>query len=311
MRRLLTGLATLFRLIPVLSWSVSAVALGLAAAVGRVGWQPAFALDAALILAGAAAFQGFVAHAANDFIDWRSGTDLLSAGQLSGGSRVLPRAWLREADLVLVTGGALLVGLGAASALFVRRGEVALVVAAVAAWSSLAYTLPPFRLAYRPLVGELGAGWPAVLTLVVGTAAALSGEVGAAVWGAGALQATMCVGWLMHHHLPDVAADLAARPTKLTTPAWLFRYFGPRAARLPAAGYYLSGALGGTVLGILVHPLFLASAVLSGLAAAEGLRTDPLDVGDITRRQLRMMAFTAANALVLAWGFLVSGLGAA
>lgn len=308
MLRLLTGLATLFRLIPVLSWSVSAVALGLAAAVGRVGWQPAFALDAALLLVGAAAFQGFVAHAANDLMDWRSGTDLLSAGRLSGGSRVLPRAWLREADLVLVTGGALLVGLGAASALFARRGEVALAAVAVAAWSSLAYTLPPFRLAYRPLVGELGAGWPAVLTLVVGTAAALSGGVGVAVWGAGALQATMCVGWLMHHHLPDVQADLAARPTKLTTPAWLFRSFGPRAARLAAAGYYLCGALGGTALGILLHPLFLASAALSGLAAAEGLRTDPLDVGDITRRQLRMMAFTAANALLLAWGFLFTGL---
>lgn len=269
------------------------------------------ALDAGLILVGAAAFHGFVAHATNDVADWRSGTDLLSSGRLSGGSRVLPRALLAERELNLITRGALALGLGVAMVLFVRCGGVSLAVLAIAAWSSLAYTLPPFRLAYHPFVGELLAGWPAVLALVAGTTVALGGPIGAAVWGAGAVQATMCIGWLMQHHLPDIVADLAARPAKLTTPAWLFRRGGILAARWAPTGYYLAGALASVALSLLVHGAFLVSVGLGALAAFEGWRTNPLDVDDITRRQLRMIVLTAVNSVALALGFLFMGLGSA
>lgn len=303
-RGLASGLWALFRSVPVLSWSVSDVGLGLAAAVGAAGWKASFALDSLLVLIGATAFQGILAHGVNDLEDWRSGTDPLSPGLLSGGSRVIPRSLMSERQVAWAAAGAAVLGLGCAAALHVRHGAVVWPVAAVGLWSAVAYTLPPLRLAYRPLVGELVAGWPAPVAIIVGTFTVLAGRPGPGVWAAGAVQATFSVAWVMQHHLPDVPADLRAGPPKLTTPAWVARRWGPRAARLVPAGYYAVAGVAAAFLGLLWHPAFLGSAALAVLCARQGFLTHTSSVADITSRQLRMIALTALNAAWLAAAFL-------
>lgn len=260
------------------------------------------------MLAGSALFQGFVAHGVNDAEDWRSGTDILSPGLLSGGSRVIPRAWLSLGQLALTARAAGAAGLLCAALLFVRHGPVVIPVATVGLWAAVAYTAPPLRLSYRPFVGELLAGWPAVVAIIAGAAAVLSGRPSPGVWAAAAVQATISVAWVMQHHLPDVQADLMARPPKRTTPAWFARKWGPPAARLVPAGYFLLGAAGSLALGFFLHPVFFGSSLLAALAAGQALATDVASVADITARQFRMIALTGANAALLVLGFLYGGL---
>lgn len=307
--RLARGLWTLFRLIPVLSWTGGAVAVGGAAAVAAVGWRPGLLLDLALVAAGAAALQGLVAHGVNDLTDWRSGTDPLSPGLLSGGSRVIPRRLLSEGEVSGAVWLGLAVGLASAALLYVRHGPPVLLVALVGVWSTVSYTVLPLRLAYRPFVGELAAGWPAVVAIIAGTVAVLAGWPGPAVWAAATVQATISVAWVMQHHLPDIAADLAASPVKLTTPAYFALRWGPAAARLVPAGYHLAAALESAALALFLHPVFAASALLAVAGVREAWRTDVTSVPDITRRQLRMIGLCGLSALVLAAAFLTGSLG--
>ena len=304
----MNGLWTLFRFIPVLSWGVTATVMGVAAAAGTASWRLSYLGDGLLVLAGAMAFQGIVAHGLNDLADWRSGTDALSPGLLSGGSRVIPRRLLTEKQVGAAARLAAAVGLACAGVLYLRHGPAVLPVAAVALWSSIAYTQAPLRLAYLPFIGELAAGWPAVITIVVGTTVVLTGGAGPGVWAAGAVQSTLSVAWVMQHHLPDLWADLAATPPKVTTPAWVARRWGGAVARLVPAGYFLIGTALSAGLALTLHPVFWGSAALGALGAREALATDVTSVPDITRRQLKMIALTGANAALLVLGFLAGGL---
>jgi len=306
--RLGPALWTLFRFIPVLSWSVSATAVGVAAAAGAVGWRPSYIWDGLLILAGTTLFQGFVAHGLNDVEDWRSGTDILSPGLLSGGSRVIPRALLTPRQVTRTAWGAAVLGLASAAVLYARHGPAVVPIAGVAVWSAVAYTQPPLRLSYRPLVGELLAGLPAVVAIIAGTFAVLVGRPGSGVWAAAVVQAIISVAWVMQHHLPDVSADLRASPPKLTTPAWFARRWGLPAAGLVPLAYFLIAAVVSSGLGFLLHPLFWGSAVIAALGAREAYLTDTTSVPEITARQLRMIALSGANSALLILGFLYGGL---
>lgn len=304
------GLWTLFRALPVLSWSVSATAVGLAAVVGATGWRLSYLVDGLIILAGTSLFQGFVAHGLNDAEDWRSGTDILSPGLLSGGSRVIPRELLTPRQVLLTAWTAALLGLACAALLWARHGPAVLAIAAIGMWSAVAYTQPPLRLSYRPLVGELLAGLPAVTAIIAGTYLILAGRPGPAVWGAALVQAIISVAWVMQHHLPDVTVDLRADPPKVTTPAWFARTWGPPAARLVPLAYFLAAATLSAILGYLVHPVFVGPAVIAALGAREAYLTDVSSVPDITAHQLRMMALCAASAALLTLGFLYGRLPA-
>ncbi len=306
--QLAAGIWTLFRFIPVLSWSVSAAAIAVAAAAGRTGWRWSYVPDGLLMLAGSALFQGLLAHGVNDLEDWRSGTDAASPGLLSGGSRVIPRQLLGRPQVATAAWVAAAAGLACAAVLYLRHGPTVILVALLGLWSATAYTLPPLRLAYRPFAGELLSGWPAVVAIIAGGAAVLSGRPTPGVWAAAAVQATFSIAWVMQHHLPDVAADLGASPPKRTTPAWFAARWGTQAARLVPAGYFLLGLAASLALGVVLHPLFLGSALLGALAAREALATDAGSVPDITAHQLRMIALVGANAALLILGLLFGGL---
>ncbi|HYS71407.1 MAG TPA: prenyltransferase, partial [Thermoplasmata archaeon] len=166
-RRRILGVFLEFRLIPVLLWSYTATTLGTALASHEHG-----AMDWGLYLttlAVAMLVQGFETHAINEIYDWRSGTDRAQTPRvISGGSKVLNRGLLSIRDLwgIFAVSSALIWTLSAY--LFVTRSWTLLVFVLPGYLSGLAYTIPPIRTAYRPLVGELTGGFLGVLLCVLG-----------------------------------------------------------------------------------------------------------------------------------------------
>ena len=141
-----------FRLIPVLLWSFTAVTLGTAVAAYALGgfdWR--LYLET---LAIAMLVQGFETHAVNEIYDWRSGTDRAQVPRLlSGGSKVLNRGLLTTRGLWAVFAVSSVLIWGIALHLFLTRSWMLLAFVLPGYLSGLAYTMPPFRTAYRPFAG--------------------------------------------------------------------------------------------------------------------------------------------------------------
>ncbi len=326
MRWRVAGLLVLVRWIPVASWIGGSIAIGLGAALGRLGRAMAkeqtgvSGWDVALIVLAGVLLQGLAAHAFNDREDWRSGTDPASPGRLSGGSKAVPRGLLGPGQLAWT--GLAAVAAGALPALHFtwRTGPGALILWLIAAWAAGSYSLPPLRLSYRPLLGEWLAAWPAVVAATAGTFYLLTGGLLGPVVVAGAVHGLFCLAWLMQHHLADIPADLAANPVKLTTPAWLYRRGrcsgGPGAerhaaalARLPGMAYFSLAAVGSAVAVTLPlgGPAFGVPALLGafGLLVTSRARVD--DVADITRRELCLISLSFLEAASLAAGLALAG----
>lgn len=295
------GLLCLLRGIPLLAWSLAAFGIGLGAAIARQGWLQLDWINLTLMMAGGVLFQGIVAHAANELIDWHSGTDRRSEGRLSGGAKVLRHGFLTLRELQVCSWLGLLFALGAAFLLGRRVGTWVWWVFLIGCWSSLSYSLPPLRLAYRPLVGEWLAAWPATWTCVFAGGLILGATTGGPLMRAAAVHATMSVSWLMQHHLADIPADLDAVPAKLTTVAWASRYVGRDYCRFVVAAYFLMAAC--LALPLWREPwLTRLPTILAIFGAVAALATDPLSVDSITGWQWVMISLTLLNALILAMG---------
>ncbi|MGE5577035.1 MAG: prenyltransferase [Syntrophothermus sp.] len=293
------GFYMLLRWLPVLSWSVSAFVVGIGFAVdvvglGRINW-----LHVLLILGAGVLFQGFTAHAFNDWEDWRSGTDRLSPGILSGGTKVIPRGVFTVQTLIWIGTATLFMGLGIGFYFVMVGGPLVWLFIATGVWAAVGYTMPPLRLAYRPFLGEWAAAWPAMVACTVGAFYILTRALTWPALLAGAIQATFCVGWLMQHHLPDIEADLRASPAKITTVALIRRRWGIPQTRWAAAIYFTVAALLGLAGALAGEPVFLVSTLLGVPAVALALLTNPESVPDITNKQLGMIRLTVAHAILL------------
>ncbi len=281
-----------FRLIPVLLWSYTAVALGTALAIAEGVSFDAWRLVVAMALAGLV--QGWVTHSVNEIFDWRSGTD--SDGRpraLSGGSKVRNLNLLSDRGLWLLFGGstAAVFGLG----LWVTLTGPAWLGLLIATGYALgvAYTVPPVATAYRPFLGEWLGGFPGVLLAGLGAYAIQARSLS---WAAVALlsaHALVCCGMLVVHHYADVQSDLAARPIKRTSVVAL----GPRGARAYATALAAVGALLYGTLAVLVHPGFWIGAGLTGLAVIAHVRTDPANLPSVTRHELQVIQLGIAAGL--------------
>src|SRR3990170_1619252 len=212
-RRRALGWFLEFRLIPVLLWSYTAVALGTALAYADGGGIDLGWLAVSMALAGLV--QGWVTHAVNEVYDWRSGTDRDGSPRaLSGGSKVLGLGLLTERDLwtiwavstAIVAGLSVLVGL--------MRAWWLVLLIATGYGLGIAYTLPPLATAYRPFAGEWLGGFPGVLLAGLGAYGIQALRVSWTAVAALTAHALVCTAMLVMHHYVDAPADATARPEK-------------------------------------------------------------------------------------------------
>ncbi len=283
-----------FRLIPVLLWSFTSVALGTALAFWETGAFNPWYLAEAMALAGLV--QGWVTHSVNEIFDWRSGTDRDPRPRaLSGGSKVRNLGLLGERDLwtVFVASSAAVAGLGAYVAW--TRAPWLLALVGVGYALGVAYTLPPIATAYRPFLGEWLGGFPGVLLAGLGAFGIQSLTL---TWTAVLVlsaHAFVCTAMLVMHHYQDRTADARAVPPKRTTVVVL----GPVGSRAYASLLAAAAAALYGFLGVLSHPVFLAASGVTVAAAVVHLRTDPDDLRSVTRNELRIIQLGIGAGLLV------------
>lgn len=286
----------LSRPLPVMAWSACAIVLGAAAA------PPAAPRHWGLLGCGALCailLHGITAHAVNDVADWRSGTDRLSPGLLSGGSGVLHRG-LTAPHLTRWGLGAAATAAALAVYLAATVSTWLLLFYVIGLWTAIAYSHPPWRLAYRPLAGEWLAAWPSAFALVTATALLLSGTITPTVLAAAVAHATLSIAWLMQHHLPDIDADLKAVPAKYTTPAAVATRWGRQAAVWPGLAYYILALCWGLYTATTVNAAFWLTAAAATAGIFFTAATKPADVRHTTALEIVMIGLAAGHAIILA-----------
>jgi len=288
----LEGLGRLFRVIPVLSWTVSGFVIGTAVTIRRYGGTVDGAALFLALLAGLL-IQGFVAHAFNDYEDWRSGTDTVSPGMLSGGSKAIPFKLINKEALPLIGTVTLLGAVIIGVYLMYRVGPLMGVFLLIGVWAGIGYSKPTFRMAYRPLLGEWLVAFPAVVACVLAPAYLVTHYIPGPLWLYAITHWLFCLGWLMQHHLADQEADLQADPPKITTVVKIRQLYGCRATGWAAGGYYGIIVPWSLVLGLVENPVYFGSAALATAAAVLGITTDPGDIRQINVHELAMIAFIA------------------
>src|SRR5699024_5119457 len=104
----------------------------------------------------------------------------------------------------------------------------------VGVWAAISYSLPPINLSYRPLLGEWLSLFPAMFFLGIAVPWLLLGDTPIWAYQNAVINALVCMGWVMVHHIPDVEADMQAVPKKKTSVVWFVERFGIESARIPA-----------------------------------------------------------------------------
>lgn len=280
-----------FRLIPVLLWSFTAVALGTALAYHESGILDWWWFLATLAIA--TLIQGFETHAVNEVYDWKSGTDRAEVPRaLSGGSKVLNRGLLTIRELWVVFAVSTVLVFILTAWLVVSRSWAVIGFVVPGYLAGLFYTMPPVRTAYRPFAGELAGGFLGVLLCVLGGYYIQTLTISLAAVIASVAYACVCVAMLMMHHYLDVEADLAAQPQKRTTIAFLGRTTG----KLYATGWAVV-ALAGFVLLASWSLRFLPAVPFAALAVVAHVRTRPADPVSVTRNELAVIQLGIATGL--------------
>lgn len=296
--RTMRVLAALIRWPAVLAWSGGGIFL----AMGLAG--PSYLTSVArlnlLLLTGTVLLlHGVASHALNDCTDWYSGTDRISPGLLSGGSRVIPRGLAAPQELMNTGVAGVVLAVLFSLWLLARCGSGVLLPLAVGLWAPLSYSLPPFALAYRPFAGEWLSAFPALMACSLGTYWVLTDTLGGRIWIAAFIYSLTCQAWFAEHHLADVVADLCAQPRKLTTEAWVTLRWGRDAARLVPAVYALAAAMLALGAGFLWNPRLYFAALPALSSTALALRSPAANVLATTRAELAMMALSLVQAGLL------------
>jgi 1,4-dihydroxy-2-naphthoate octaprenyltransferase len=286
-----------FRLIPVLLWSFTSVALGSALAYSETGAFDLGRLAVALALAGLV--QGWVTHAVNEIYDWRSGTDKDPRPRaLSGGSKVRNLGLLGERDLWLIFAASSVAIAVLGVYVAVTRAPWLLILVGTGYALGVAYTLPPAATAYRPFLGEWLGGFPGVLLAGLGAYGIQTLTLSWTATIALSAHALVCTAMLVMHHYQDAPSDAAAVPPKRTTVVFL----GPGRSRVYAASLAAAGAVLYGVLGVLESPVFFLGAGLTTVAVVVHARTDLGSLVSITRNELRIIQLGIAAGLAVSVG---------
>ncbi len=217
MRSKIKGYFMLFRILPVMVWSLTGTIIGtaLAAFAGHeINW-PAFLL----VLATSALIQGYPTHIINEIYDWKSGADRRElSGQKSGGSKVLQARLLTVRDMwhvFFVSHFVLVLLLGAC--IWLINLKIVYVFIIPGYLSGLLYSLPPFRFSYRPFLGEWLGGFAGIFLLVSGSYYAQSLTINAFSALIAIGMGLTYIGIMTFFHYLDFEHDQLATPIKNTT----------------------------------------------------------------------------------------------
>lgn len=290
--RYVRGLYQLSRPDPAASWAGGAFVVGAAMAFvhAHTGllWH-----DGLLAFAGVIAAISLGAHGINDVYDWRTGTDRGSLGKGTGGSRVIPDGVFSVDETAVVGVAGLLVTFGVGVYFVLEYGWPIIVLTAVAIGAPLAYSLPPFKLAYRPFP-ELLVVVPALTGVTIGSELVLSGIITWTAVLAGVIHSSFSISWYMVSRIPDYEPD--KRVGKTTTVV----YFGRGRAPLIAAIYLLTG-VGLALVGVVTFGWPFAVTPIFGALMLVGLaRLDPYDPEQASSMRYRQMRLTTIHAVALA-----------
>lgn len=217
MRSKIKGYFMLFRILPVMVWSFTGTIVGtaLAAFAGyEINW-----LAFLLVLTTSALIQGYPTHIINEIYDWQSGTDSHELHHhKSGGSKVLQARLLTIRDLwqvFFVSHFILVILLGACIWLINLKVVYAFIIPGYL--SGLLYSLPPFRFAYRPFLGEWLGGFAGIFLLVLGSFYAQSLTINLLSTLVALGMGLSYIGIMTFFHYLDFEHDQLATPIKKTT----------------------------------------------------------------------------------------------
>lgn len=211
----------LFRILPVMVWSMVGALIG--AAVAALEGVPMNWPALALVLTTAALVQGYPTHIINEIFDWKSGADARElGGKKSGGSKVLQARLLTVADLwrVFALSHIALAVLAYWTALAVDW-KLVLCFMLPGYLSGVLYTLPPFRFAYRPFLGEWLGGFSGMFLLILGSHYAQAGGTSLEAAQVAAGIGLVYIAIMLFFHYLDYETDQLARPVKRTTVVFL------------------------------------------------------------------------------------------
>ncbi len=255
---------------PFLSATAVGVATGAAAVfatTGTVSWGLLL-----LTLLGTSLLHLF-ANTANDYFDWRSGTDQANTDYIvpfTGGSRSIELGLIGPRGLLWLAVGLLLAAAAVGLLLLLLRPAAAGDIALIGLFGALAsyfYTAPPVRLAARRGLGELFVGLTFGPLLTLGTATVLRGDLVAAdaLYGLPAGILTAAILWI--NQFPDIEGDRATGKMNLVVT------LGWGAAR----GGFLA-LLGGAALAVValtasgMAPVWALAALLATPLAVRAVR---------------------------------------
>jgi 1,4-dihydroxy-2-naphthoate polyprenyltransferase len=197
---------------PFLSATVVGVLTGAAAVFATTGSIPWGLLG--LVLLGTSLLHLF-ANTANDYFDWRSGTDQANTDYIvpfTGGSRSIELGLITPGRLLALAISLLVAATAIGAILMALQPQAARGIAGIGIIAALAaffYTAPPLRLAARKGLGELFIGLTFGPLLTLGTATVLRGELlwTDALYGIVPGLLTAAILWI--NEFPDIEGDRA------------------------------------------------------------------------------------------------------
>src|SRR5690625_3430601 len=240
----LSGGWSLLRLVAVMSSSVTAIISSLIPLFIHHSYSATHLVFMFFLLSGGAVvIHGMLTHLFNDYTDFLSGTDEHSPGILSGGSRVIQKGIFKP-GVVWRLGKTLAVVLLLLSIILAIMGQGKLsILILIGVWAAASYSLPPFRLSYRPFLGEWLSLFPSILFLGLAGPWLMLNQI--PMWAVqnDVINALICMAWVMVHHIPDLEADQKAEPIKETTVVWFANKFGIKCSYYPALIYLMLAGL--------------------------------------------------------------------
>ncbi len=299
-RNVAKGLFMEIRVLPVLVWAFTAIATGTALAYLETGifhlWNFFLAMLIACIV------QGYPTHAANEIVDWLSGTD--SNG--FGGSKVIREGLLsvRDLKIIIVVSMSVVVGLAALVIYTIDFNLLWFGIVGIAA--SLFYSLPPLKFAYRPFLGEWFGAFVGVFIAVTGSYYIQALALSRAVILTGIAVGIADIAVMEMFHTIDYDADRSSVPQKRTTMVFL----GPERGQMYVVAHICGAAFLFWVL-TFIYWQFVVWAVAASVLIFFYLKYDPHDPWSIIHSTKRVTwgtigAGLAFSIVIYPWGLLLT-----